>query len=101
MFYDNSRFVFLAIIFSFYGDFLSSNFLSSFLAFYSFKIFSAAFFAYVMAAASAGWEEFYSFVSVFLLSPGYNWSYETARTFKASFLSASFSASPSPPPNSA
>jgi len=101
LFYDNSIFVFFSIIFSVFADFLSSYFLSSFLAFYSFKIFSAAFLAWVMAAASAGRDEFDSFVSVFLLSPGYNWSYETASTFKASFLSASFSASPSPPPNSA
>jgi hypothetical protein len=41
----NSRFEFLAINFSFYEDSLSDYFFSSFLAFYSFKIFSAAFLA--------------------------------------------------------
>lgn len=50
LFDDNSRFVFLAIVFlainfSFYEDCLSDYFFSSFLAFYSFKIFSAAFLA--------------------------------------------------------
>jgi hypothetical protein len=43
LFDDNSRFEFLAI--SFYEDCLSDYFFSSFLAFYSFKIFSAAFLA--------------------------------------------------------
>jgi len=72
LFYYNSRFVFLANILSYYEDCLSDYFFSSFLAFYSFKIFSAAFLAWVMAAASAGWDELDSFVSVFLLSPGYS-----------------------------
>ena len=72
LFEDNSRFVFFDIVFSFFWDWLSNYFLSSFFAFYSFKIFSAAFLAWVIAAASAGWDEFDSLVSVFLLSPGYS-----------------------------
>ena len=68
----NSRFAFFAINFSFYGDCFSNYFLSSFLAFYSFKIFSAAFLAWVIAAASAGGDKFDAFAAVFLLSSGYN-----------------------------